>query len=325
MRWGVAACLLMTLTACGNGVSKKQEPGAQAVRLKSCALPLQVTSSPRRAVAMEQNATEIMLTLGLGGQMVGTAYQTDPVLPELKEAYARVPVLAKQYPGREALLSSRPDFVYSMRASAYAPEAAGPRDGLAKLGVPAYLSSNDCEDPALIPPSAEIEALYTEIEEIARIFGVQDRGQTVVAELRRRLEEAKRSAPANLDASVMWYYSGTKTPIIAGDTGLPGTFSELLKVRNAFADISRQWAEGSWEEIATRDPDVIVLADLTRGGDGDSAQAKKDFLRNDPVASQLTAVKENRFIVVPASSLDPSIRSVSAIEQVGQGLARLYG
>lgn len=123
----------------------------------------------------------------------------------------------------------------------------------------------------------------------------------------------------------MWYYSGTRTPAIAGSTGLPATITELLGVRNAFADVARQWTEGSWEEIASRDPDVIVLADLTRGGDGDSAEAKKRFLREDPVASKLTAVKNDRFIVVPGSSVDPSVRSVTAVEQVGQGLARLYG
>ncbi|MEU6411130.1 ABC transporter substrate-binding protein [Microbispora sp. NPDC046933] len=274
---------------------------------------------------MEQNAAEIMLSLGLADRMAGTAYQTDPVLPALEASYAQVPVLARQYPGREALLGKKPDFIYSMRASAFAPEAAGSRQDLAKLGIPAYLSSNDCEDRTLIPARAEFDAIFTEIGDIAEIFRVPGRGREVVSDLRRRLEEAKHSAPKDLDASVMWYYSGTRTPAIAGDTGLPGTISRLLGARNAFADVTQQWTEGNWEAIAERDPDVIVLADLTRGGDGDSAEAKKEFLRKDPVASKLEAVKKDRFIVVPGSSMDPSIRSVTAVEQVGQGLARLYG
>ncbi|WP_193318441.1 ABC transporter substrate-binding protein [Nonomuraea phyllanthi] len=286
---------------------------------------MEIPAVPRRAVAMEQNAAEIMLTLGLADRMAGTAYQTDPVLPALRESYDRVPVLARQYPGREALLAEKPDFVYSMRASAFAPEAAGARQDLAKLGIPAYLSSNDCENQADIPATAEFEAIFKEIGDIASIFGVPDRGRTVVAGLSERLEAAERSAPRDLDATVMWYYSGTRTPAIAGSTGLPATITALLGVRNAFADVARQWTEGSWEEIASRDPDVIVLADLTRGGDGDSAEAKKRFLREDPVASKLTAVKNDRFIVVPGSSVDPSVRSVTAVEQVGQGLARLYG
>ncbi|GAA5040257.1 ABC transporter substrate-binding protein [Thermocatellispora tengchongensis] len=274
---------------------------------------------------MEQNATEIMLTLGLADRMAGTAYRTDPVLDELKSDYAKVPVLADQYPGREALLAANPDFVYSMRASAYAPDAGGTRQDLAKLGVPAYLSFNDCEDRALIPASVSFDAIFAEIGDIAKIFGVEDRGRSVVADLRRRLETAKATARIGTKVDLMWYYSGTKAPAIAGRGGLPGTITTLLGAGNAFSDIAQQWAEGDWETIAQRDPDVIVLADLTRGGDGDSAEAKKAFLRSDPVASKLTAVKNDRFIVVPGSAMDPSIRSVSAVEQVGKGLQDLYG
>uniref|UniRef100_UPI003F497D4E ABC transporter substrate-binding protein n=1 Tax=Nonomuraea bangladeshensis TaxID=404385 RepID=UPI003F497D4E len=324
IRWGMAAAVLTLATACGSGSGTAATTASPATRVTSCGLPLTIQAPPRRAVAMEQNAAEIMLTLGLAGRMAGTAYQTDPVLPELAQSYAKVPVLAEQYPGREALLAGKPDFVYSMRASAFAPEAAGSRQDLARLGVPAYLSSNDCEDRALIPATAEFEAIFKEIDDIATVFGVQERGRSVVADLRRRLEAAERAAPANLDADLMWYYSGTKTPAIAGDTGLPGTITRLLGARNAFADVQQQWPEGSWEEIAARDPDVIVLADLTRGGDGDSAEAKKRFLREDPVASRLTAVRNERFIVVPGSSVDPSIRAVTAVEQVGRGLTSLY-
>ncbi|MDP9841913.1 ABC transporter substrate-binding protein [Streptosporangium lutulentum] len=117
----------------------------------------------------------------------------------------------------------------------------------------------------------------------------------------------------------------TKAPAIAGRGGLPDTIGTFLGAGNAFSDIAQQWSEGSWEKIAERDPDVIVLADLTRGGDGDSAADKMRFLRSDPVASQLTVVKNNRFIVVPGSAVDPSIRGVSAVEKVCEGLRDLYG
>ncbi|WP_371785213.1 ABC transporter substrate-binding protein [Streptosporangium subroseum] len=329
----MASCLLLALTACGGGGGTQSQAAAgatpdsprTATELMSCGLPLRVTSPPRRAVSMEQNATEIMLTLGLADRMVGTAYRTDPVLPELKRDYDRVSVLAAQYPGREALLAAKPDFVYSMRASAYAPDAGGVRGDLAKLGIPAYLSSNDCEDPKLVPASVTFEAIFSEIGDIAKIFGVQDRGESVVAGLRERLDAAKDAARSGLDKKLMWYYSGTKTPAIAGRGGLPDTISGFLGAGNAFSDLAQQWSEGSWEKIAERDPDVIVLADLTRGGDGDSAEAKMRFLRSDPVASQLTAVKNNRFVVVPGSAMDPSIRGVSVVEQVGKGLRDLYG
>ena len=91
------------------------------------------------------------------------------------------------------------------------------------------------------------------------------------------LTRPRTQARSGLDKKLMWYYSGTKTPAIAGRGGLPDTISGFLGAGNAFSDIAQQWSEGSWEKIAERDPDVIVLADLTRGGEGDSAEAKMRF------------------------------------------------
>src|SRR5689334_19441807 len=82
-----------------------------AVTITNCGTRLTVTAPPQRAIAMEQNATEILLSLGLADRMAGTSYRTDPVLPALAGAYAEVPVLAKLYPAREKVLETRPDFV----------------------------------------------------------------------------------------------------------------------------------------------------------------------------------------------------------------------
>lgn len=320
---GVAAAALLVLTACASGPAPADTGATGAAgpvtTVQSCGRTLQFSAAPRRAVALEQNATEIMLSLGLADRMAGTSYRTDPVLDHLAEAYARVPVLSDRYPSREALLAAEPDFTYSTFASAYAPEAAGSRDDLAALGVPAYLSAHSCPDRA--PGPVAFESILQDITDVGAVFGVPERAAALVAEQRARLAAAAGAAVP--DRSVLWYYSGTSTPNVAGAGGLAATMSDLLGVRNAFADAPQAWVEGSWEEIAERDPDVIVLADLTRGGDGDSARAKTEFLRAHPVAAQLRAVREGAFVVVPGAAMDPSIRSVSAVEAVSAGLKEL--
>lgn len=295
-------------------------PSGGRVSLTSCGLPLNVPAPPRRAVALEQNATEIMLSLGLADRMIGTSYQTDPVLPALRAGYEKVPVLAKLYPSREAVRAANPDFVYSTYSSAYASDAAGERRELGGLGVPAYLSAFSCEDPALARDEVTFDGIFAEIRDIATIFGVSARGDQVVADQQARLDAAKRTGTVAGDTSLLWYYSGTSTPYVAGHGGLPDAISGLLGARNAFTDAKQKWPAGNWEEIAQRDPDMIVLADLTRGGDGDSARSKIDFLRSNPVTAKLDAVVHGRFITVSGSSMDPSIRSVTALEQVSAGL-----
>lgn len=298
-------------------------PAADAVEITNCGTTLTVAAPPRRALAMEQNATEILLSLGLADRMIGTSYQTDPVLPDLADDYAAVPVLADLYPNREAVLDAAPDFVYSTFTSAYGPEAAGPRADLAALDVPAYLSRFACEDPATGESTVDFDGIFAEITEIATIFGVTGRGEALVADQRGRLDAAIAEATAPADTSLLWYYSGTATPYVAGSGGLPDAISTQLGVTNAYGDAEQTWPAGSWEEIAARNPDVIVLADLTRGGDGDSAQAKIDYLRSNPTTAELDAVKAGRFITVSGSSMDPSVRSVTAVEAVAAGLAQL--
>ncbi|MFD3486604.1 ABC transporter substrate-binding protein [Streptomyces sp. NPDC058665] len=324
------ACLLLPgLVACGSdgAASSAHAPAARSAGavITSCGTEVRVPRPPERAISLEQNATEIMLSLGLADRMAGTSYQTDPVLPALAAEYKKVPTLADLYANHEATLAEEPDFLYSTRASAFADDAAGSRAGWKELGVPAYLSVHDCEDPELTAEPVRFDAVFHEVEDIAAVFDVRQRGEKVVKGLRTRLDQAVREAPKGIDADLMWYYSGTSTPHIAGHGGLPSTVSELVGLDNAFDDIPQQWPEGNWEEIAERDPEVIVLADLTRGGDGDSAEAKMKFLRGNPVTSQLGAVRENRFVVVPGSAMDPSVRSVSLVEELSKGLAELYG
>ncbi|GIF74655.1 ABC transporter substrate-binding protein [Asanoa siamensis] len=308
----------LVVAGCSSGAADATPTAAaDPVRLTNCGLPLTIGTPPKRAITMEQNATEIMLSLGLGDRMVGTSYQTDPVLPALRPAYAKVPVLAKLYPSREAVRAANPDFVYSTYTSAYAPDAAGPRKDLAALGVPAYLSRFACEQDA--EPVFSFDGLFGEIRDIASVFDVAEQGERLVGEQRGRLDAARNAAPAR---SLLWYYSGTSTPYVAGHGGVPDAVSTLLGARNAFTDATQRWPAGNWEEIAERDPDVIVLADLTRGGDGDSARSKIEFLKQNPVTSKLDAVMHDRFVTVPGSSMDPSVRSVEAAEIVAAGLDR---
>jgi iron complex transport system substrate-binding protein len=315
--------LLGVVSACGASGTAAPATSAATVSVTNCGATVSVAAPPSRAVALEQNATEILLSLGLGDRMAGTSYQTDPVLPALKSAYESVPVLAKLYPSREKVLETRPDFVYSTFTSAYAADAAGPRAGLAKLNVAAYLSRFACEKPADGERSVSFDGIFAELREISTIFGVAGRGDALVADQEARLAAATEKARDFSGASVLWYYSGTSTPYVAGQNGLPAAIDDRLGLRNVYADATQTWPAGSWEQIAARNPEVIVVADLTRGGDGDSAQSKIDFLRKNPVTSQLDAVRAGRFITVAGSSMDPSVRSVTAVEQIGAGLAEL--
>lgn len=323
MRTIVIPITAVALLAAGCSASPSPDPSPETGgrTVSSCGLDLSVDAAPERAVTLEQGATELLLALGLGDAMIGTSYLTDAVAPEFADAYAQIPVLADQYPTAEQLREANPDFVYSMRASAFSADAVGDRSELIELGVPAYLSANDCEDPALIADRAGFDQIFGEISDLATLFDVEDRGEELIAAQRETLDRVTESA-GDLDAlDVVWIYSTINgAPIVAGNAGLPQTMTELAGAGNAFNDLDAQWTETSWDEIAQRDPDVLVLADLSRGLDGDSAQDKIDALRADPVTAELTAVQQDRLVAVPATEMDPSVRSIDALATLSDAL-----
>ena len=69
---------------------------------------------------------------------------------------------------------------------------------------------------------------------------------------------------------------------------------------------------------------MIVPADLTCGNDGDSAQSKIDYLKSNPATASLSAVVNNRFIVVPASARGYSVRTIVSLELISEGLHDFY-
>ncbi|MGU3499182.1 ABC transporter substrate-binding protein [Mycobacterium sp. C31M] len=318
-----AAAATVSLLAAGCGADTTDQtasPTTQSVSLQNCGVEIDIAGSPSRAISVNQPATELMLTLGLADRMVGTASWNDPVLPELAAANATVPELSPDFPSLEVVLEQEPDFVYATFAYTFSDQGIAGRDRFQQLGIPTYLSASECSGQEAIQHRAlTFDDIYAEIADISQVFGVEDAGDRLVTSMQDRLAAATSGLDA-ADTTLMYWYSATRTPYIAGCCGAPGLITEAAGARNAFGDSRQLWPETSWEAILDRDPDVLVLADLTRGDDGDSAAAKMEFLESDPLASRLTAVREKRYVVVPGTALDPSLRNVDAVEQISTAL-----
>ena len=76
--------------------------------------------------------------------------------------------------------------------------------------------------------------------------------------------------------------------------------------------------------MAERDPDVIVVGDLTRKSQtAETADAKIAYLESNPVTREMTAVREGRFIAITGAEMNPSLRTIYGIETVSEGLVDL--
>ncbi|MDT0345727.1 ABC transporter substrate-binding protein [Streptomyces litchfieldiae] len=330
-RLSAVAVTTLVLVPLAAGCSDPGEPDdpaaadADAVRVESCGRTLAFDGPPERAVTLDQSSTETLLELGLADRMVGTSNLKTEVAPEYQDAYDQVPVLSPEIPTGEQVREATPDVVVASFTDNFSRDRVGTRAELAELGVPSYVSAVDCPEHG-DPEVTAFDRLFTDYENYGRIFGVEDRAGVLVDEQRQVIDEAAAAAEAMEGRpTVVWLYSVYNgLPYVAGGTGLPSEMSELIGAENAFDDVNEDWPEVSWEEIADRDPDVIVIGDLSeRGAPGDSAEEKLQMLRDDPVTSQLTAVWEEHIIEVPGIEMDPSVRSVNTLGLVVDGMRDL--
>lgn len=322
--FAVAGCAGTT----SSGAEGKTAASATAYpfTLDNCGTDVTYKAAPQRVVTLNQTAAEILIHLGVGDRIAGTGYEIEKTPPAIAAQYERIPLLSA--PGaeikHEKLLEAQPDFVYGSFASLFTKEQSGEREQLHDLGVPTYLTEFDCTYHESVA-DADFTKLFEEYRRLGRIMGVPEVGEKLATEQKGVVDQAvgaveKRDEPLR----VMWFYSTYEgTPWAAGPGGLPQHMSELVGVENIFADAKTKWAEVSWDEVAARDPDVIILADLTRGEPNDTAEEKAELLRKDPLTSRLAAVKGNRFITIPGSHMDPGYGSASAVRALADGLNKL--
>ncbi|MFD7784955.1 ABC transporter substrate-binding protein [Streptomyces nojiriensis] len=335
-RIGIPLALTLALALATTGCSTttgdpapKGEPAARTAALGSCGRQLSLDRPPQRAVALDQASTETLLELGLQDRMAGTANLKTKIPAQYQDAYAKVPVIAPKIATGEQLRAAAPDFVVAGSTDLYTKDRAGTREELAALGVPTFVSAVDCPQQNEAGKSP-FELLFSDYEQLGKAFGVEERAGRLAREQRAAVAKAGESAAGatardGKQPTVVYLYSVFGgMPYVAGRTGLPSEMSRIVGAKNAFDDVAEDWPEVSWEEVARRDPDFIVIGDLSeRGRPGDSAAEKRATMAADPVVSKLAAVRENRIIEVPGIELDPSVRSVHALGLLAAGMKDL--
>ncbi|MBR7672551.1 ABC transporter substrate-binding protein [Streptomyces daliensis] len=339
-RTRIAAVLLtslMALTAAcgtkgsgGEGSGKSAASGGYPRTLENCGEKVTVDSPPRRAVSLNQGTTEILLSLGLADRMAGTATWTDPVARGLGEENAKVERLADNAPSFERVLEEEPDFVAASFESTLGKGGVAPRGDFEKLGVPTYLSPTDCAkenggsgDGERARP-LRMDDVYGEVRDLAEAFGVEKRGEKLIAELKARTAKATEDVEAS-DTRLMYWFANSESPYLAGCCGAPGIITRAVGAENVFDDTHDEWPQINWERVADRDPDVIVLGDLSRKSQtAETAAAKIKWLESNPVTRHMKAVEKKRYVLLSGAAMNPSIRTVEGIEKVAKGL-RTFG
>lgn len=294
----------------GPAMAQTQYP----LTLDNCGVEVSLPAAPARVVTIKSTATEMLLALGLGSRIVGVGFQDGPAPEPWTAAAAALPVLSDKLPAQEVVLEAEPDFIYGGWESNFAADGAGERPTLAALGVATYVSPAACR--SIKPAKLSFDQVFAEIAEMGSIFDAKPAADALIAEQQAALAAV---VPDARDLTAVWYSSGTKAPYIGAGSGAPQMMLEALGLDNIMAAVDEGWLSSSWEAVVDADPDVIVLVDAT----WNSAEQKKTLLAENPITSQLDAVINQRYLIVPFPASEAGVRNVGATADMAAQLAGL--
>jgi len=286
---------------------------AKSVVIQNCDTKVTFAKAPQRVVSIKSTSTEILLALGLGDRIVGTAFQDGPVPAKWSAQAARLHSISNFMPSEEALLALEPDLVYSGWESAFSSDQAGTRAELAGLGVGSYVQPAACRTTGA-PAKLSFRDIFDELDQVAAIFRVDD--SKLIAQQKAELATVKKSTKG---LTALWYSSGTDVPYVGAGTGAPELVMETVGLKNVAADVKQTWSSLGWESIVADDPDVIVLIDAT----WNTAASKIQSLETNPATANLSAVKNHRFITLPFPASEAGVRTVDAAVSVSKQLKAL--
>lgn len=295
---------------------------AYPLTLDNCGVETTVDAAPQRVVTIKSSTTEMLLALGLGDRIVGSAFLDGPVPDSLADAAADVPAvaepMAEQAPGAEAVLGLEPDLVYAGWESNLTADGAGDRETLAKLGVATYVSPAACKAPEYMPDPLTFDDVFAEIDEVGEVFDAGDAADDLVATQQDLLASV---TPDDRGLTALWYSSGDDIPYVGAGIGAPQMIMDAVGLENVAGDVHDTWTSFSWEQAIDADPDVIVLVDAT----WNSAEQKIERLESNPATARMTAVREGRYLTVPFPATEAGVRNVDAVVDVAAQLDRLEG
>lgn len=311
----VAAATLL-LAGCSSAETQTLDAATASdgfpISLQNCGVEVTVDAPPTRAVGYYQQSVEMMLALGLQDSVVGTVYPDNPPLPQYAAAYGAIPEISDKDASFEQVLAVDPDFVYGSYSSAFDESAGRSRQAFTDAGVTTYANPENCASAPIV-----MDDVYTEVQTIARLFGVPERAEDVVDEMKAGLNETAENMAGVRPLRAFVYDSGDQTAFTAGGKGIGNQIIELAGATNVFSEIEEPFADVSWEQVLERNPEVIVIYDYFGTP---SVEDKKTLLRGLAELADVPAIKNDRFAVLTLQDAVLGVRAPYAVDKLARQL-----
>jgi ABC-type Fe3+-hydroxamate transport system substrate-binding protein len=253
---------------------------------------LQLAEKPHRLVALTPSLTEMVYSLGAGGDIVGVTNYTD--YPP--DARHKTGVGGLVDPSIEQIVALRPDLVLATLEA----NRTDTIDTLQRVGIPVFV----------VRPEG-LDGILLAIQQVGVALNRVSDARALVDRLRaRRLDVARRVAGRRKPRVFVLIWPD---PVVT--VGRHAFITEAIEAAGAIcvtSDIVQQWPRLSLEEVVRRAPDTLLLI---KGGHPTLAI---DELRTRPGWDRIPAVNANRFIETDARVEHSSPVVFDALEELAR-------
>lgn len=272
---------------------------------------LTFTSMPQGVLCANLYSAENMVMLGLGDYIVGKNVHTNPAevpLEELADAFVNIPEIERS---NENAVASGCDLLIG-QVSAFKDTAWGSYEQLESEGI------NCLTITGTIVADETVEDIYTDIENLGKIFKVEDRAAALIEEMKASIAETSSIVAdvAEEDKPVVFVFDMFKEDqIYTTAAGLESNLIELAGGVNATRNqADSRWFYTSVETLVAANPDIIIINDYG----SQSVEEKIAYITGNDACSDIPAVVNENFLVIPLVSVMQDIRAPKACRTMAE-------
>ncbi|MGE7795593.1 ABC transporter substrate-binding protein [Lysinibacillus fusiformis] len=248
LQWLSVLLLALVLAGCGTAGDTKNKNGSQDEQkieqtsykvTDDRGVEIEFKEVPKTVVSLQPSNTEILFALGVGDKIVGaTEYDT---YPEAAQKIERVSDTVNY--NSERILALKPDVVIAYTI--------GEKDALKPIedaGIKVFV----------IQSAATFDDVYGDIEQIAAVMDVKDKGKALNEEIKAKIADVQTKVKEVKTPKNVYLEISPKPEIYtAGSSTFQQEILNAANVKNVFADLDG-WKQVSEEDVIARNPDVIL-------------------------------------------------------------------
>ena len=294
---------------------------ADTVMVNSCDRQVEFETTPSRVIVHDLNMNEMIMALDLEDRLVGVTgvtgwYKKEG--PALMKKLGDVPELAPKYPTLENLLAAEPDLFIAGWYYGMKPGGEVTPDILVRHGVKTLELTESCIHLKKSKTKASMDLLFNDILRLGRVFDKSTQAKALVKSWKKDLAMIEKALSNDAVKRVFLYDSGEEKPFTAGKFAIPTAMIEAAGGKNIVDDMNTSWGRTSWEIVASRNPEFLILLDYSEDGGGADGLLK--FLRSHPAMRETEAVKNSHYVALRYAELTPGPANIRAIQKIAVGM-----